>query len=497
MATTRAAVWGVMSAVTAAGARCPCHAPAVSKVLKRHAPGCTNASHNHSHSHGPSTANPERHHLKAYSTAKEEADYAFEMATSTIRYGKGVTREVGMDCANMKSKKVVVFTDANVARLQPVHTVLQSLKDAGVNYVVYDKVRVEPTDGSFQAAIDFVRKEKPDTFIAVGGGSVIDTAKAANLYLCHPEEDFLAFVNSPIGRGKPVYNPVRPLIAVPTTAGTGSETTGVAIFDYKPQNFKTGIAHRSLKPFLGIVDPLNTRTMPPQVHVASGLDVLCHSLESYTAIPYNERTPRPTNPNLRPAYQGSNPISDMWSLKALKMCIDNLPRAYKRPDDHSAQEQMILASTFAGIGFGNAGVHLCHGMSYPIAGGNKNYKHKGYNVDHNIIPHGISVAVTSPAVFKWTAPACPERHLEAAALFGADVSNAKLADAGPILSDALRKFLHTLDVPNGISALGYTKEDTNMIVEGTLPQHRVTKMSPRPVDFEVIERLVEQSYTLY
>ncbi|KAI8922372.1 alcohol dehydrogenase [Powellomyces hirtus] len=486
---TRSAVWGLMSAVSAAGARCPCHAPAVSKVLKRHAPGCSNHSHEHRHEH--------QHRHKATAAGKEDADYAFEMATSTIRYGKGVTREVGMDVANMKSKKAVVFTDSNVAKLYPVQTVIQSLEKAGVNYVVYDRVRVEPTDGSFMDAINFVRKEKPDTFIAVGGGSVIDTAKAANLYLCHPEEDFLAFVNAPIGRGKPVYNPVKPLIAVPTTAGTGSETTGVAIFDYKPQNFKTGIAHRSLKPFLGIVDPLNTRTMPPQVHVASGLDVLCHSLESYTAIPYNERTPRPENPILRPAYQGSNPISDMWSIKALKMCIDNLPRAYKNAEDHLAQEQMILASTFAGIGFGNAGVHLCHGMSYPIAGGVKNYKHPGYNVDHKIVPHGISVAVTSPAVFKWTAPACPERHLEAAALFGADITNAKLADAGPILSDALRKFLHKLDVPNGISALGYTKDDTKMLVEGTLPQHRVTKMSPRPVDYEVIERLVENSWTMY
>lgn len=285
--------------------------------------------------------------------------------------------------------------------------------------------------------------------------------------------------------------------AVPTTAGTGSETTGVAIFDYTPQSFKTGIAHRSLKPYLGIIDPLNTRTMPPQVHVASGLDVLCHALESYTAIPYNQRTPRPQNPIDRPAYQGSNPISDMWSLKALRMCVENLPRAYKRADDFQAQEQMILASTFAGIGFGNAGVHLCHGMSYPIAGGVKDYRHKGYKVDHSIVPHGISVAVTSPAVFKFTASACPERHLEVAEIFGADTSRAHLADAGQILSDALRKFLHDLDVPDGIGALGFEKSDVKMLVEGTLPQHRVTKLSPNPVGYEQIEKLVEQSWKLY
>lgn len=223
---------------------------------------------------------------------------------------------------------------------------------------------------------------------------------------------------APIGKGIPPFNPVFPLVAVPTTAGTGSETTGVSIFDYTPKKFKTGIASRLLKPHLGMVDPYNTRSMAPQVHVSTGLDVLCHSLESYTAIPYNERSPRPTNPINRPAYQGSNPISDIWSLRSLKMCIDNLVRAYKNPEDHHAQEQMILAATFAGIGFGNAGVHLCHGMSYPISGLNKSYKHPGYHTDFPLVPHGVSVALSAPAVFEFTAPTNPERHLQCAELFG-------------------------------------------------------------------------------
>ncbi|KAJ3298521.1 Hydroxyacid-oxoacid transhydrogenase, mitochondrial [Borealophlyctis nickersoniae] len=433
---------------------------------------------------------------KHMSTLKDDDyEYAFEMATSNIRYGLGSTREVGMDFQNLKSKKVAVFTDSTIAKLHPALTVIESLEKAKVPFVVYDRVRIEPTDVSFMDAIGFVRKENPDAFVAVGGGSVIDTAKAANLYLAHPNAEFLDFVNAPIGKGLPLTNSVKPLIAVPTTAGTGSETTGVSIFDYTPKNFKTGIANRALKPLLGIVDPLNTRSMSPQVHVASGLDVLCHALESYTALPYSSRQPRPRNPIERPAYQGSNPISDVWSLRALKMCIDNLPKAYK--GDHAAQEQMVLAATFAGIGFGNAGVHLCHGMSYPIAGLNKKYKHPGYNVNHSIVPHGISVAVTSPAVFRFTSSACPERHLEAAQLFGADITNAKMADAGLILSDALRKFLYNLDVPDGIGALGFAKDDVKKLVEGTLPQHRVTKLSPNPVGYEEIARLFENSFSLY
>ncbi|KAI8851359.1 alcohol dehydrogenase [Chytridium lagenaria] len=429
-----------------------------------------------------------RHAERTVATApEEEKEYAFEMASSNIRYGVGVTKEVGMDFKNLKAKKVAVFTDSNLAHQLPVQTALRSLTLANVPHVLYDRVRVEPTDTSFRDAIAFAKRENPDAILAVGGGSVIDTAKAANLYLSHPENEFLDFVNAPIGKR----------LALPTTAGTGSETTGVAIFDYEPMSFKTGIASRALKPMLGIIDPLNTRSMPPQVHVASGLDVLCHALESYTAIPFNQRTPRPRDPIERPAYQGSNPISDMWSLKALRMCVENLPRAYKNRDDHTAQEQMILAATFAGIGFGNAGVHLCHGMSYPIAGLNKGYRHLGYDVEHKIIPHGISVAVTSPAVFEFTSSACPDRHLEAAQIFGADVTNAKLDDAGKILADALRKFLDTLDVPNGLSALGFKKEQVAELVQGTLPQHRVTKLSPNPVNAERLERLFESSFTIY
>ncbi|KAJ3086787.1 Hydroxyacid-oxoacid transhydrogenase, mitochondrial, partial [Quaeritorhiza haematococci] len=397
--------------------------------------------------------------------------------------------EVGMDLAQMKSKKVAVFTDPKIAKLRPALTVIASLERAKVPFEVYDRVRVEPTDGSFKDAIQFVRRIQPDAFVAVGGGSVIDTTKAANLYLCYPEADFLDFVNAPIGKGRPIDKTLKPLIAIPTTAGTGSETTGVAIFDYEPKSFKTGIASRALKPTLGIVDPWNTRSMPPQVHVSSGLDVLCHSLESYTAIPYNQRRPRPRTPIERPAYQGSNPISDIWSLRSLKMCVDNLVKCYKEPDNHTAQEQMILAATFAGM----------NRIWKRWPGLNKSYVHPGYNVGHSIVPHGISVAVTSPAVFKFTAPACPDRHLEAAKIFGADVSSAKREDAGSILSDALRKYLHKLDVPDGLTALGF-KNDTGSVeklVEGTLPQHRVTKLAPSPVGAEELARLFENSMKLY
>ena len=330
-----------------------------------------------------------------------------------------------------------------------------------------------------KAAIDFSKNYGPDAFLAVGGGSVIDTAKLMNLYTNFPQADFLDFVNAPLGKGLPITKPLYPLIAVPTTAGTGSETTGTAIFDLVSKKAKTGIAHRALKPTIGICDPLNTRTMPPAVHASSGLDVLCHSLESWTAIPYQSRTPRPENPINRPAYQGANPISDIFSLQALKSTIKYLPRAAKDPEDYEAQSEMLLAATLAGVGFGNAGVHLCHGMSYPISGQNPGYKHPGYVTDKPIIPHGVSVAVTAPAVFKFTGASNPERHLAAAAAFGVDISNVSRESAGEVLAEALANFLVDLgDQPRGLKALGFEPGHLEELVEGTLPQKRVLMLAP-------------------
>ena len=401
------------------------------------------------------------------------------MAASSIRYGPGVTKEVGMDFKNLGAKRVIIVTDSTVAKLDAMAQAHQGLSREGIEYTVFDKVRVEPKDYSIKEAIAFAKEYGPDAFLAVGGGSVIDTAKLMNLYTSFPDADFLDFVNAPLGKGLPITKPLLPLVAVPTTAGTGSETTGTAIFDLVDKKAKTGIAHRYLKPTLGICDPLNTRTMPPAVHASSGLDVLCHSLESWTAIPYYERTPRPDNPIKRPAYQGSNPISDIFSFQALKSTVQYLPRAVKDPDDFEAQSQMLLAATLAGVGFGNAGVHLCHGMSYPISGQNKGYKHAGYAIESPIIPHGVSVAVTAPTVFRFTAASNPERHLQAAEAFGVDISQVKKESAGEVLAEALQEFLVDLgDQPRGLKALGFDSGDIDGLVEGTLPQKRVLDLAP-------------------
>jgi len=419
-------------------------------------------------------------------------EIAFEMAVSSVRFGPGVTREVGMDLADLGAKSVLVLTDSVLRKLLPVQTVLESLETNRIAATVYDQVRVEHTDESFLDAIAFARQGNYDAIVAVGGGSTIDTAKAVNLYVTYPPADFLDYVNPPIGKGLPVPGPLKPLIAIPTTAGTGSETTGVSIFDLIKMHAKTGIASRRLKPTLGLLDPENTRTMPSQVAASSGLDILSHAVESFTALPYSER-PLPDRPLVRPAYQGSNPISDVWSLKALRMVAKYLVRAVEDPSDDEARASMLLAASYAGVGFGNAGVHLPHGMSYPVSGNVKSYRTPGYVTDHALVPHGFSVILNAPAVFRYTASANPARHLEAAEALGVDVSRCQASDAGRILSERITWFMQRLKTPNGLREIGYTSSDIPALVDGTLPQHRVTKLSPRPAGPDDLAKLFKES----
>jgi hydroxyacid-oxoacid transhydrogenase len=423
-------------------------------------------------------------------------EIAFEMATSNLRFGVGVTGEVGTDLVDLGVQTALVVTDSNLSKLSPVRTVLESLDAAGVKAVLFDRVRVEPTDESFREAIRFAEANRADGIIAVGGGSVIDTAKAVNLYTTYPPANFLDYVNAPIGKALPVPGALKPLIAVPTTAGTGSETTGVSIFDLTALHAKTGIANRRLKPTLGVLDPENTRTMPKEVAVSSGLDILSHAVESFTAIPYSSR-PRPASPTVRPAYQGSNPISDIWALQALRMVAQHLIAAVEDPGNDDARAQMILAASYAGVGFGNAGVHLPHGMSYPVSGQVRQYHAPGYGNDHPLIPHGISVILNAPAVFRFTASANPSRHLQAAEALGANVTSVKDADAGRVLADRIVWFMERLGVPNGLKAVGYSSTDIPRLVEGTLPQHRVTKLSPRPASPDDLAAMFEDAMTAW
>jgi len=412
---------------------------------------------------------------------------AFVMSTSSIKFGTGATRELGYDMRALGARRIMVVVDPHMINSEQASIVLDSLALNGLHAVIFDQVRVEPTDLSFKSAIQFASEGNFDGYVALGGGSTIDTAKVADLYATYPA-DFLSYVNAPVGGGRPVPGKLAPLIAIPTTAGTGSETTGTAIFDFVAMHVKTGIAHPALRPVMGIIDPDNTRTLPKMVAACTGWDVLCHAIESITAIPYNQML-APGNPGLRPAYQGSNPISDVWATQAIEMVSANLLKVLRDPEDAEARSQMILASCFAGIGFGNAGVHLPHAMSYPVAGLVREYYPNGYRSDHPMVPHGMAVTLSAPAVFRFTARTDPQRHLYAAGLMGADVSGVKPGEAGDLLASILIDLMHETAMPNGLRAVGFSKEDLDALVAGALSQQRLIKLSPCPVGPDDLKRI--------
>lgn len=422
-----------------------------------------------------------------YYQLAEGNEGAFAIDVASIAFGRGVLQEAGEHARALGMTRVALFTDATMARLPYVAQVRDSLRAAGLDVAIYDEVQVEPTDQSFLAAAKFAAEGNFDGYVSVGGGSAMDTAKAANLYATWPAE-FLDYVNAPVGKGKAVPGPLKPHIACPTTCGTGSECTGIAIFDLLSMQVKTGIASRRLRPSLALIDPATTHTLPKNVVAASGFDILSHALESYTARPYTRRA-APGKPSLRPMSQGANPWSDVGCEAALKLLGQYLERGVNDAADHEARDNLMYAATLAGIAFGNSGVHVPHGMAYSVAGLVRDFHPDGYPGKEPIVPHGMSVVVNAPSVFRFTACACPDRHIAAAGWLGADTRGATDEDAGEVVAKQLIAMMKSTGIPNGIGGVGYGKDDAKALAKGAWAQQRLLTNSPREVTEEGLEGL--------
>ncbi len=414
-------------------------------------------------------------------------DRGFEVDGARLKYGRGVLAELGDAATALGVRRAGVFIDPFLRDAAFVDTGLRALRDAGIDSAIYTEIEIEPTDRSFKNAAAFAVDGKFDGFISIGGGSTMDTAKAADLYATYPAP-FMDYVNAPIGAGRAVPGPLKPHIACPTTSGTGSECTGAAIFDYLEMRAKTGIRARELRPSLGIIDPDVTHSLPAMVVACSGFDVLSHALESYTALPYTQH-PRPPNGVARPLYQGANPYSDVGCIGALAILGKNIVRAVNDPSDDEARERMMFAAMLAGIAFGNAGLHLPHAMSYAVSGLVRDYHAPQYPGSEPIVPHGMAVVLNAPSVFRFTAQACPERHLEAAAQLGADVRSASLEDAGEILATRITEFMRATGMPNGVGAVGYSTNDLDALADGAFPQKSLVNNAPRETSREQLREL--------
>ncbi len=422
-----------------------------------------------------------------YYMLEEGGDAAFSINVSQITFGPGCLGEAGDRARELGLKRVALFTDRRLAALPFVDTARQSLRDAGVDHAVYSDVEVEPTDASFRSAARFAQEGRFDGFVSVGGGSVIDTCKAANLFATHPAE-FTDYVNAPIGAGRPVPGPLKPHIACPTTSGTGSETTGVAVFDFVAKKLKTGIASKHMIPTLALVDPDVAATLPATVLAASGFDALSHALECYTCRPHTMRA-KPARASARPLYNGANPWSDIAAREALQLIGKYLVRAVSDASDTEARGQMMYAGTLAGMAFGNGGCHLPHGMSYAVAGLVRDFRPSEYPPDHPMVPHGMAVILNAPSVYRFTASACPERHLEGAECLGVDVQGATPDDAGAIVAERIIEMMRATRFPGGLAAVGYSEADLGALADGAFPQKRLLDNSPRPASKDDLAEL--------
>ncbi len=413
----------------------------------------------------------------------------FTWAAPPLKFGDGALDEVGHEVAAAGASSCLIITDPGVRQTGIPDRVSDQLVAQGIKAEIFDGVAVEPTDDSIELAVAYARQQPWDCYLAIGGGSAIDTAKAVNLLTTHPGE-LIDYVTAPIGAGKAPWLPLKPLIAIPTTAGTGSESTTICVIDMLRLHLKAGISHPSLRPVLAIVDPSTTVSLPPEVTAASGMDVLSHALESYTSVAYDAK-PAPEDPRKRPAFCGANPISDIWCEKSLELVGANLRRAVMNGRDLRARHQMALASTYAGTGFGNAGTHLPHANAYPIAGAVKGYQATGYP-EMPMVPHGQAVAVTAPQVFHWTYPGDPQRHLRAAELLsGRTFTNVDGADA---LSHVLKELMADIGIPSSLSDFGYVDSDVDMLVAGSMKQTRQLSVVPRPVSADALADIYRASF---
>jgi hydroxyacid-oxoacid transhydrogenase len=414
----------------------------------------------------------------------------FTMEATPVKYGAGASQDAGWELKRLGVKRAMLVTDPGVAALGHPERIKGLIEAEGIEVVMYDRARVEPTIESLQDAADFAIEHEVDGFVSVGGGSSMDTAKVANLVSTHPAP-VMDYVNAPVGAGKKPPSPLRPHLAIPTTSGTGSEATTVAVLDIPAIKLKTGISHRYLRATQAIVDPEMTRSLNAEVTSSTGLDVVCHAAESFLSKPFDTRA-RPDSPDDRPPYQGSNPVADVWSAKALEYGGRYLRRAVADADDIEARGYMMLAATMAGVGFGSAGVHIPHSCAYPIASLKHEYQPPGYPDDHAFVPHGHSVIVTAPAAFRFTYDAMPERHNEVAELLAGE----PIADPGPdTLPDILRQLMQDIDAPRGVAELGYVEDDIPALVEGALKQQRLLAVAPKEVTGQDLHHIITASMT--
>jgi len=412
---------------------------------------------------------------------------SFTVAMPRLTFGRGALGELGARVAARDLARVALFTDPMLADGPLVARARESLAAAGLEVHLFDDIRIEPDDDSAERGGRFLREARVDGVVSVGGGSVMDTAKAA-LVLARWGGRCGDYFAPPVGGGKAVPGPLLPHFACPTTSGTGSECTSITVLRVGALDTKFVFASPHMLPDEAIVDPVCCDTLPANVVASTGFDLCCHALECWTARAHT-RHAKITDPAARPLIQGANPFSDLAAREALEIVGAYLERGVADADDTEARDRLMWGATLAGIAFGNSGTHLPHALSYGITHLMRDIVTDGYAVSAPFVPHGISVIVNAPSIFRYTAEAEPARHLEGAEFLGAEAKGATPEEAGEVLATRLIALMRGTGMPNGLSGVGFGEDDVPALAASSIRQSRAIANAPRESNLVDVENM--------
>lgn len=412
---------------------------------------------------------------------------SYTVAMPKFTFGRGCLKEVGERAAGLGMKRVALFTDSYLQSTEYFATASDSLQSSGIAFDVFSDIRIEPDDDTICQAAKFLKQGRFDGVISLGGGSVMDTAKASMVYALYPAE-FSTYFGPPVGPGTAVPGPLLPHLACPTTSGTGSECTSVSVIRISRFNTKFVMGSPHLLPDEALVDPAVCDTLPAKVVASTGFDLLCHALECYTAKAYT-KWEKVDNPLARTMLQGANPWSDMAARKALEIAGEYLVRGVADQTDHQARDALMWGASLAGMAFGNSGTHLAHAMSYGITHLMDNITTEGYTMESPFIPHGISVVISAPAIFRYLGEGAPERHLQAAGFLAADCLDAGSEDAGEVVATRLIELMQNTQMPNGLNAVGFGSDDIQALARSSIRQTRAIHNAPKVANLTDMESI--------
>jgi hydroxyacid-oxoacid transhydrogenase len=423
-----------------------------------------------------------------YFSPCDHGSESFTIQIPKVTFGRGCLAEAGARAAAIGMSRVALFTDPFLKDGAYVETVRHSLKEAGIDVAVFSEIRIEADDASVERGAKFIAEGDFNGVVSVGGGSVIDTAKAAMLYALYPTDDFLDYFAAPIGVGKAMPGALLPHIACPTTSGTGSECTSISVIRITELDTKFVLANPVMLANAALIDPACCDSLPGNIVASTGFDLLSHAIECYTAKAYTQWA-KIEDPTKRPLIQGANPWSDLAARKALEIAGQFLERGVNDASDNEARDALMWGASLAGMAFGNSGTHLAHAMSYGITHLMREITTKDYPVQSPFIPHGISVVVSAPAIFRYTAEGAPERHLEAASYLNTDLRGAENDDAGEVVAGKLIQLMKQTGMPNGLNDLGFGADDVKALAASSIRQGRAIANAPRETNLQDIENI--------